>query len=558
MNSSDPRENPSALDRAGWLPGRTEIIFVAALGIVFTAVWAVALGKGVSWDQKNYHFYNVYAWLAGRMDVHVAPAGMHSWLNPLVYVPHYWLVSHAPPVVAGAIFGAVAGLNFVLIYGLVRLILRGCAPGLAMGIAFTCAAVGFSDPLFLGIIGATDVDNIVSLPVLGSLCAVCWAVQPGTTLPGQNRAYAFSGILLGVAAGLKWTSFVYALGMSLTLVILWSVLRLDLRRFLWFAAGGVAGFLVTGGYWSWLLWSAYRNPFFPYWNRYFRSPWAEPATFRDIRFLPQSTEDALTYPFQWFVGLHPSSEGPFRDALFAFLSVLIPLVVVTLLGQWIARRWVRSEESTAPTRLAAGKHLWFLLTFSVASYLAWIKVFSIQRYLLPLGLIAGLLLLLTLDWLIPNRVSKLAAFFFLALFCMVWMRMEAQDWRVPYGSSWFGVELPAEAEAPGTLFIMIGEGPMGYVVPHLPESARVIRLTPFTIPKSETKLAQRVRERISEHSGPIRSLAMAPPTEADLSYVNRFGLALDEGDCKQFRSAVDQFTTCRVMRLQASGSPVPP
>jgi hypothetical protein len=185
------------------------------------------------------------------------------------------------------------------------------------------------------------------------------------------------------------------------------------------------------------------------------------------------------------------------------------------------------------------------------------KMFSIQRYLLPLGLLAGLLLLLALDWLLRDRVSKLAAFSFLALFCVLWARMESQAWRVPYGSSWFG-ELPAEAQAPDTLFIMLGDGPMSYVVPSLPESARVIRLDPLTSPKLETKLTQRVRERISEHSGPIRSLARAPLTERDHSYLNRFGLALDEGDCMQFQSAVDQFTTCGVMRLNASGSQVPP
>lgn len=554
MNSPEHREKPSAPGRAGCLPGRREIFLVAALGIVFTTVWAVALGKGVSWDQKNYHFYNVYAWLSGRMDYHIAPAGLNSWLNPLIYVPQYWLVNHAPPVIAGAIFGAVAGLNFVLIYSLARLVVHRSSPWLAAGIVLTCAVVGFSDPPFLGLLGATDVDNVVSLPVLGSLCAVCWAGRPETTLSEQNRAYALSGILLGVAAGLKWTCFVYALGMSLTLVILWSVLRLNLRRFLGFATGGVAGFLATGGYWSWLLWSEFRNPFFPYWNRYFRSPWAEPTTFRDLRFLPQSAEAAITYPFQWFIGLHPSSESPFRDARFALLSVLIPLVVVILISQCTARRWVRSEESTETPRLATGKDFWFLLTFFVVSYVVWMSVFSIQRYLSPLGLIAGLLLLLTLDWLIPDRVSKLAAFFFLALFCVFWMRPGAQDWRVPYGPSWFGVELPAEAETPGTLFIMLGEGPMGYVVPYLPESTRVIRLISSTIPELETKLVQRARELIWQHSGPIRSLAMVPLAEADFSYLNRFGLVLDERECKQFRSDVDQFTTCHVMRQTAPGS----
>jgi hypothetical protein len=558
MNRPEHRVQRSARDHTSWPLRKAELVVVAALGVVFTSVWAVALGKGVSWDQKNYHYYNVYAWLSGRVDDHIAPAMLQSWLNPLAYVPQYWLVNHAPPVVAGAVFGAVAGLNFVLIYSLARLVLRGCSPRLVIGIAFACAVVGFSDPLFLGLLGATDVDNMVSIPVLGSLCAVWWAGRPEATPSGRNRAHAVAGILLGVAAGLKWTNFVYAFGMSATLVILWSVLQLNLRRYLWFAAGGVAGFLVTGGYWSWFLWSQYRNPFFPYWNRQLRSPWADPSSsYRDIRFLPKSTEDALTYPFQWFVGLHPSSEGPFRDARFAFLSVLIFLVVVIVIGQWLARRWAPSAQSEQGTRLAASNDLWFLLIFSLTSYGAWMYVFAIQRYLTPLGLISGLLLLLTLDRLFSDRVSKLSAFFCLALFCVLWTRMESQDWRVPYGDSWFGVELPAETQAPDTLVIMLGEGPMGYVVPYLPESNRVIRLNPFTVSEPETKLTERLHEQVSEHSGPIRSLAMASLTEADLSYLTRFGLTL-EGDCRQFRSAVDPFTTCRVRRLSAPSSQLPP
>ena len=546
MNSTPLREDPS--DHAENLPGRKEILFVAALGVLFSSVWAVALGKAISWDQQNYHFYNVYAWLGGRMDYHVAPAFLQSWLNPLVYVPHYWLIRHVPPLMAGVLFGAVAGLNLALIYILARLVLRGCAPGLGMGLAFLCGVVGFSDPLFLGIIGATDADPVVSILVLGSLCSVCWAVSAAATPSGQCRAYALCGLLLGLAAGLKMTSFVYALGMAATLLVLWPVLELNRQRFLWFAGSGVAGFLATGGYWSWVLWSRYGNPTFPYWNRQFRSPWAEPFSYRDTRFLPQSFEDALSYPFQWFIGLHPSSEGPFRDARYAFLSVLIPLLAVILLAQWLARRWKRSEPGMEARRLADGRHLWFLLTFFGVSYVTWIKVFSIQRYLLPLGLLTGLLLLLTLDRLLPDRVSKLSAFLFLAAFCVLWMRLEAQDWRVPFGSSWFELDLPSEVREPDTLFILLGGGPMGYLVPSLPESARAIRLSPFTAPEPETELSRRAREIIAEHSGPIRSLETEPPAETDFAYLSQFNLILDRGDCRQFRSAVDRFTTCRLAR----------
>ena len=127
--------------------------------------------------------------------------------------------------------------------------------------------------------------------------------------------------------------------------------------------------------------------------------------------------------------------------------------------------------------LAARGPLWLLLTFATISYVIWIRLFSIQRYLSPLTLLSGLLLVLALDYLISNRTTKLAGFFLLAVFSFCWMKAETSDWRVPYGTDWFGIKLPAEAEVPDTLFIMLGGGPMGYVVPSLPPS------TPSSAPR---------------------------------------------------------------------------
>ena len=65
--------------QAAWAPHRTavskaEILLAAALGMAYTVLWAMDAGKGVTWDEKNYHYYNVYAWLSNRMDYHLAPA----------------------------------------------------------------------------------------------------------------------------------------------------------------------------------------------------------------------------------------------------------------------------------------------------------------------------------------------------------------------------------------------------------------------------------------------------------------------------------------------------
>jgi hypothetical protein len=557
MKSLMETEQSTPKSRSHSLPRIWELILVAVPGIYYTTHWAMRAGKGVVWDQKNYHYYNVYAWLNGRMDLNVAPAGQHSWLNPILYVPSYWLLHHCAPILAGVTLAAWQGLNFVLIYALSRLVLQKCSRWLAVGIALTCAVVGFRDPLLVAQIGTTDSDYLVTLPVLAALCALCWAMGPGKSEKQRDAAYGLSGLLIGAAAGLKWTCFVYALGMTVAVVALWPMLRMSLRRFLLYSAGGILGFLPAGGVWSWILWTRYGNPILPYWNNLFRSPWMLARDYRDMRFPPNTLAAAISFPFQWFVGLHPTSEGDMRDARFAFLSVLIAIILAGLIGQGVARLLGRRREEREMETLAARDQLWLLLTFATVSYVIWVRLFSIQRYLSPLTLLSGLLLVLALDCLISNRTKKLAGFFLLAVFSFCWMKAETSDWRVPYGTDWFGIKLPAEADVPDTLFIMLGGGPMGYVVPSLPASSKTVRLIDSTIPENgtETQLVRRAREIIIQHAGPIRSLAMEPLAEADFNYLRRFGLTIDQAGCKQFRSDVDQFTTCPMAKQTDSAPP---
>jgi hypothetical protein len=48
---------------------------------------------------------------------------------------------------------------------------------------------------------------------------------------------------------------------------------------------------------------------------------------------------------------------------------------------------------------------------------------------------------------------------------------------------------------------------------------------------------------------------MEPLAEADFNYLRRFGLTIDQAGCKQFRSDVDQFTTCPMAKQTDSAPP---
>ena len=72
------------------LPG-----LVAAL--LFGGIVSLARGLDASWDLRNYHFYNPWAWLNNRLYYDYAPAQIQSYLNPLPDLPYYALVRAEVP-----------------------------------------------------------------------------------------------------------------------------------------------------------------------------------------------------------------------------------------------------------------------------------------------------------------------------------------------------------------------------------------------------------------------------------------------------------------------------
>ena len=524
-------------------PNMKEIAAAALAAISFTAIWAVVQEQDLGWDLRNYHYYSVYAWLHDRVTYHIAPAQVQSWLNPLVFVPHYFLIHHVSPIVAGAVFGAVAGISILLVYLLSRLVVPRDRPFLAIAVSLLCAGVALSGPQVLEVVGTTSSDIVVSIPVLGALILLCWSHGPGLSSRRQNFGYFACGLLLGAASGLKLTCIIYALGLTASLLILWPWFRFSMRRFSLYSVGGVLGFLLTGGYWSWFLWREYGNPIFPYYNQTFHSAWAARSSFRDTRFLPDSAEAAIAYPFQWFAGLHPTSESEFSDARFALLTVLLAMTLVALAAEGLTRLRKSLEPHPRIPSFVGRDHFWLLVLFFVISYAIWMKTFAIQRYLMPLGLISGLVLFLALDRLLESSARKVAIFVALALFSITWNESYPSE-RVPYGQDWFGIELPQAVTEPDTLFVMTGDVPSSYVVPFLPESARVVRVSGNFPLEPTTELGRLALERITGHRGPLRSLAGGALEGTDRFQLARFGLSFTESDCVTIRSHMDQFTSC--------------
>jgi hypothetical protein len=98
---------------------------VLFLLLLIGALYAMHKGQDAAWDLKNYHLYNAWALLHGRLTIDLAPVGLQGYFNPLLDLPYFWLgtgpLHHLPRLLAaiqGLCYGALA---FVLLRISIRL-----------------------------------------------------------------------------------------------------------------------------------------------------------------------------------------------------------------------------------------------------------------------------------------------------------------------------------------------------------------------------------------------------------------------------------------------------
>jgi len=151
------------------------------------------------------------------------------------------------------------------------------------------------------------------------------------------------------------------------------------------AVGGVLGFALAYGPWGWFLYERFGNPFGPFLNGVFRSPWFPPHSQGDPRFLPDGLAQALIYPLLW---ARPSvgvvTEEPMADPRFAL--GLAGLVLAA--GAGACRHFRRSRRQDAGEQIAwcAAR---VVLAFVFVSYVAWLGTFAILRYAVAIEVLLG-------------------------------------------------------------------------------------------------------------------------------------------------------------------------
>jgi hypothetical protein len=367
---------------------------------VFAACWAaaaavaVALGRDVNLDLQNYHFYNAYALIEGRWALDLAPAGAHSFLHPGLDLPYY-LMTRGPlnawPWLVTALQAGYFGILAFLVLAVANLCCHGDVRRLT-GASLLVALLGLTGAGTLPEAGATQNDVQVGCLVLGALLALLLAAgADDDARPRATRLRLLAGFLGGAVIALKLTAVVYAPPLAVAAALAARGGPTErLRSVALLALGGALGFALVYGPWGWLLWERFGNPFGPFFNDVFRSPWFAPENLQDTKFLPHSIARALAYPFLW---AHRSEqlviEPEMADPRFAVgLSALLVACAVAAWGR-LRRRPPAPRARCDGTDRAARRATSAVMAFVATSYVIWLAAFSILRYAVATEVLLG-------------------------------------------------------------------------------------------------------------------------------------------------------------------------
>jgi hypothetical protein len=536
------RENqpsPARIRLIGWL------LALAALPLF--AVWAIVYGKEAGWDFQNYHWYDPYALLTGRLGFDISVAHHATYYNPWLDVPLFLIGTHFPAWAGGAWLGIEAGVGAALIGGIAYRLLRFENKKQRLSVSALIALAALTGGGAAGEIGKTSDDIASGLGAIAGLFVLVAAFDRVIRAKGRDLLWiGLAGFLTGASPGLKLTALPYAVGWSLGMLALPGSLWQRILRTGVFGVGIIVGMAVFGGSWYWTMWQYAANPVFPYFNDIFKSPLVGPGSFRDETFLPKTWGTRLLFPFLFSNNSLLVAEWRFRDIHILIAYIAVPLAaIVGLFKRPPGRQLVNPVMARMLMAMAAG------------TYIVWIFLFGIYRYLVPLEMLSGVVIIAAIARLPIQAGSRLIIMVVLlgAAQIVAWKGDEPRfNWDGPY----VGVNVPHIDDPANTMILLTETSPMGYVIPSFPKEIPFLRIQGWMVGAKDTtsKLGAEMHKRVAEHQGPILGLYWPVEYDSTIKDYADFGLKLDETGCKTVETNIQEplnkghpFLLCPLTRI---------
>ncbi len=522
-----------------------ETLGMTAFAVGFALLWTYFAGHDHNWDQLNYHLYAGLMATSDRFGQDFFAASIQSYLNPYSLLPFYLLFKAGWPALFVAVMLAVLhAVNLVLAHRISVALLPGDTNAWlrVCGVLMAAAA-----PIFLVELGTTFNDAIVSVPLLAALLQLLKADE------SRLRPLFAAGLFAGVAAALKLTQAPFLLACGLGALVLCRSPRSAARSMGVFGAGAAIGLTLAGGYWAYRLWREFGNPVFPFFNGIFASPDFAPVSVKHARFLGDDLFDALALPFRMAdprTGVYSETSAP--DVRFA-IALLLTVWLVVVSARSAAKPVGANGEATSRRVLPLVVAFW-------CGFAAWAVVSANGRYLMPLALACGPILVWLIATVVQSRRARVCilAGIFATQGMGIVLAADARWSTVPWSDAgWFAISVPQGFQQRKALYLSLDHQPAAFLAAFAAPQAGFVNVVGQNALAPDGPGGARVARLIDAHRDAVWIVLRVPVLDVDLrpvlprtdridSLLEPFGLRSRPAACEYARlDGLRSLTTTR-------------
>lgn len=510
---------------------RSNISFTPRLDVLFylactvgAAYFVYQRGQDRNWDLLNYHYYQGYALLNDRFTLDLAAANLQSFLNPIINLFAYLSLTYLPYPLNAWSFLTIQLASIPAIVLLAKEIGGALGYTKTLGPSIPAIILCLLSPMWASELGTTFFSSWTAPFILWGIYFLFTTNSGGKFSDAKVVA---SGVLFGLATGLKLTNAPYAVAGLLMIAVLmygenW---KNTASKFAQFLIGCGVGSLASI-WWHWHLWVIWENPVFPLYNAIFKSEYFDFVNFRDSRWFFSSPQDLMLFVVQSSFGTNKASEVPFADIRYLALALLAPAALLCKPATTLNRQLIS------------------FAAFMLFGLTLWAVMFAYQRYLIPLELLLGLLI-----WIFVARIVEqkwLRNVLMIGLTLLSAFMMKVPDWGhapVAIGEkNPFSIKIDKRLTATPARYVVVGV-PISYVLPSF-HSASIFYGVGFS-----RQVDELVYQRLAEPSDmPLRILAKDADAHSLQERLKRTGFnpIANSLACDYFTTGLGRYIVCEV------------
>lgn len=342
------------------------------------------LGTDANWDLANYHYYTVWAVLHNRVGFDIMPCGIQSYFNPLIDVPLYIMIKifNDKCYLINILQSLPYGFCVFLTYKIAQLIFNG---KYKKQLIFFSVLIGATGTLSIMNVGLSFGDMGIALLVLFALFIFLKNIFLQDSLKRSFLIF-LSALFIGFSIGLKMSGTMFAIGIIGAEILFAFKFKKAVKIIFLTLLGILIGILITSGWWYYIVYNHFGNPFFPFRNDLYQSPLAATMSFLDKRHLPATTLQAIFYPIFWTFSAFNNKGNPvvdFYSSDIRWLLLYISVFILILGSLSIAFRQKMKNIINCDI-------IYLLTAMVIINYIFWVNTSGTLRYLQYMEFLSGI------------------------------------------------------------------------------------------------------------------------------------------------------------------------